>query len=743
MHGRYGNFIASVASLALLFIVSGSNCHASQNSISIRHSQVLSRHRPCLPEQRLETFEYGTRVLVRDLFSSMPVRVKQRAVLAAERSHLDKEWNNLVHEIMALLLPWSSKMNILLRDSVTQREIRFRSIDSTQIVSRTMRLFNQIGYTDDFVEDAWTPILATSKGVTIKGCICQEPSATKQYQFLSLGVQTISNEQGYNVLYEEVNKAFANSSFGIIEEGTNYDAQGKSIPKPRKGIERWPMFYLQIHKPEVGSLVTSEDISDDRGSDFPTIIDLLKAVSYGFLKKYSHRPGKARILGQGSVFSTQRKLGWSKTLGNSTVGADTEKAGKPSSQAHPQRSSRDESPFDGWPRIKVGHASTISSDQKEDVASSHFGTSTQKSPLIGESGKLLRKPFDDVLNENAITNEKLSSPRPTTFSSSSSSTSGQDDNSASRQTPTTEATPTGGQQENGYENLSKQVEKEPSPWLQDVLRSYNNPVFPVTQPPVHHLHDDLVPGTSDGVSKPKISDIGTLLVDSSSVSRDGTIDREVLQKAEVISQVDNKFILVKLPLSKRVDNRPQTNSSLVMLDQHACDERVKLEELMRSYFREDETAAGYWIPETEELGTPLVLEVSKKEFQILENSRLHFASWGVIFDVVPASDEPNKQRSPRIMVSALPRSIAERCRTETKLLFDLLRKESWKISENEQPPRRERRLENASPHNWVSLFHACPQGILDLLHSRSCRSKFPWFSIQTTFVANMHRCHHV
>jgi DNA mismatch repair protein MLH3 len=70
-------------------------------------------------------------------------------------------------------------------------------------------------------------------------------------------------------------------------------------------------------------------------------------------------------------------------------------------------------------------------------------------------------------------------------------------------------------------------------------------------------------------------------------------------------------------------------------------------------------------------------------------------------------------------------SIAERCKEEPKLLIELLRKEVWKLEEQGAtmaggnlpalPP--------TSSHGWISQFHGCPEGILDLLNSRACRSK--------------------
>lgn len=91
VHGRRGDFLAAVGTLSFLSVASHHHRHVSQASMSIHNSQVLTRHAPAPPEQRFETFDHGTRVSIRSLFGSMPVRVKHRASMFSERSAVDKE----------------------------------------------------------------------------------------------------------------------------------------------------------------------------------------------------------------------------------------------------------------------------------------------------------------------------------------------------------------------------------------------------------------------------------------------------------------------------------------------------------------------------------------------------------------------------------------------------------------------------------------------------------------------------
>ncbi|KAJ0375029.1 hypothetical protein COL26b_006744 [Colletotrichum chrysophilum] len=166
-HGASGNFLASLAALSLLSITSHHHLHNSQNSLTLHNAKVLARNVPALPEQRLLAFAHGTQVIVRDLFGSMAVRVKQRAV-AAEKAAVDKKWSRLVHDLAALLLAWPSPVALYARDTLHNNEIRFK------------------------------------------------PTSTAQ--FISFGVHPVANEHGTNVLYTEVNRVFVNSGFAIEED---------------------------------------------------------------------------------------------------------------------------------------------------------------------------------------------------------------------------------------------------------------------------------------------------------------------------------------------------------------------------------------------------------------------------------------------------------------------------------------------------------------------------------------------
>ncbi|KAF4972921.1 hypothetical protein FZEAL_9479 [Fusarium zealandicum] len=732
IHGKHGNFLASLAMLSLLSITSHHQRHLSHNSVSIHNSKVLARHLPSPPELRLVSFNHGTRVTARDLFGSMPVRVKQRVVLT-EKAALDKEWSRLVREVVALLLAWPSAVHVSVKNTITQRELRFRPSEKADVVSRTSRLLIQASLSDSSDADAWVPISASCGSISVKGCICKIPVAIRRSQFISLGIHPVINEFGTDVLFEEVNKVFSNSSFGVVDGDEDKSGgspkldgfSGKEL-RSRKGIERWPMFYLKITAPGFDD-ADGPDRLDAHEPTLSAILDLLKATCYGFLKKHHFRPRKVQLAPDESLFSTTRTLGRSKKplkkQPSSLSSSSSSRASSITPIGRPETlGPRADSPFNGWHRVKVGRATPLSASSRVVDIRTKTREESPGGRLVGEGGKLLRKPFDEP------------TPEP------------EDDSVGPSDSSTDVVVDTTGAQvgDSGtFENKTRpaaqhqQRNKQPSKWLQGIIESWENPVFELAQSSIPSV---------DGTGQPSSlshscdrSGDGNIVYGAGSISLRGRVSRQALAQATVVSQVDRKFILVKLPLENKTsrDFMPDKKSSaLVVLDQHAVDERCRLEDLMASYFIHD-VSNGQVSPATELLQRPLVFEVSAEEHALLGHHRDHFSAWGVLYQT------PSSSQQRKVLVTALPPSIIERCRLEPRLLIELLRTEVWRSVEDGVPRARPWSSDVDKP--WTSLFHGCPRGILEMLHSRACRSAIMFNDVLTVkecedLISRLSRC---
>lgn len=727
VYGRQGDFLASLATLSLLSVSSRHYGHVSHNSIRFHNSKVLERHLPAPPEQCLKAFDRGTCVMVRDLFGSMPVRVKQRATISSGRLSVDKEWEQLIVKTLAILLSWNAPTSVSIRESASQHEIRLKLPESTDCVLRISRLLTQASLADAIYAESWVPLSASAQHIGIKGCISNQPVATRRAQFISIGIHPITNEFGTNVLYEEVNKMFTNSSFGVLEErparqranqSQDDEVVGKDV-KSRKGVERWPMFYFRVRLGDSSSLTNIDDILDNRTNDLDTILDLLKATCYGFLKKQHLCPRKVRMSTEESVFSTSKSLGRSKSSPQKRSRSSTGDNSSRSSSlglAGPQ-APRSDSPFDGWQRVKVGYATRSGNSQKNKIVEDARSNKVTKTRLIGEDGRLLQSPFAEVAENNTVRIQEGSEYFPITMLGNAEGQAA----ARSKASPSAQVSA----RTLGKHNITRRSKGEPSEWLRGVLDSWTNPVFENVSLPIPRAYDEspMPHGDTGGAvrsrhfSKP-VHD-SRVMFESGTVNLRGRISKAALADAEIVAQVDRKFILVKLPLDTFKNMSKDGTSALVMLDQHAVDERCQLEDLMDRYFIQDESR-GVLAAKVEHLEHPVQFELETQEGELLQSFQSHFRAWGIRYQLDRGSSRRGALCS--VTVDGLPPSILERCKTEPRLLIDLLRGEAWRLAEGSCPLSTPSVQTDTGGHAWVSRFHGCPRGIVELLHSRSCRS---------------------
>ncbi|KAH8883033.1 putative MLH3 protein [Thozetella sp. PMI_491] len=807
VHGRNGDFIASLGTLSLLAIASHHKEYHSHNYLAIHNSKVVARDLPAHPEQMFLAFSSGTRVTVRDLFGFMPVRVKHRAQ-EAERVGFSKDFDRLVAEVAALLISWHGAANVSLRDVGTKKTISLRAPASLSkhdvqgnlaedLLCRAPRLLVQASLCDAGDLDSWVAIGASAPGVTIRGCVSRLPVATKRIQFIALGIKPLSNEHRSNVLFEEMNQTFANSSFGIAEEIVQVRAEeglraneshAVTEMRLRKGVDKWPMFFLQVSldQPQSGLDWDIDALLDDRHQSLAAVTSLIQAMAHEFLKKYHFQPRPANAFQQLRVqaASTAEESGWDTTPSSQvrrprasqqivprarlSTRARNLRSSSAALSARDQSERRAGSPFDMWSRVKSSgpirpppksqetDAVAINGEDLDGMqthgdtppSSGHFAPTRR---WIDKNGVLFRKPFDvdDALHS---ANAPADVPEGTAAGDIDPNTIPETDAESTTAwiDPVTKVrflvdTRTGFIKQGNNLVAEKRLsfrhpkdrkeaeEPETAPWLKDLLSTWKNPVFEPTEPQIERVPDvysslgfgecagnDRIPGSSTGLT---FGGAG----EASSKALWGKISRQGLKLAEVVAQVDEKFILVKVPWEP---DRPsevgqdRTGYLLVLVDQHAADERCRVEELIENYFALDK---GTWKARTESPGKPLRFDVTKQEGDLLIRFRSHFERWGISYEIFAVNYRSEQSRKPvvKVDIQSLPPSILERCRAEPRLLIDLLRKEAWSLHDEPRSTiSKENEVDCGSDSNrdWVSRFHGCPQGILDLINSRSCRS---------------------
>ncbi|KFX96956.1 hypothetical protein V490_03050 [Pseudogymnoascus sp. VKM F-3557] len=781
-HGTQGCFLASLAALSLLSITSHHHLHRSHNSMALSRSQVISRQTPAPEAQHLVSLSHGTRVTVRNLFGDMPVRVKQRAIENAEPSRNPKDWDLLRKEVTALILSWQGSVSVTIRELASNIKLRTLRIsskprdinDDGALISHICSTLSQADFIPSVDASSWVSASGSTSTVSIRSGISLDPAPSKGIQFISFGIHPLSNEDGRNILFEEVNRLFANSSFGIVDglpqldetekkrraEDKRYKSDGftnKELKGSGKGVDRWPMFYIRI---EIHGPAPNHDLVEDVFDDEKTLISitkLLQAVVVEFLRSNNFGPKFVRPSGSPSkrkAESSDVELGEAEPYVSSGITYDmpgtpqqtASATGSPKKRAVtklPTRHaiSRPSSPFDVWSRVKSGRVPAAAKASKAELSNTDGGVqaaegvqlskqalagskgtgnglaskiekpiSRSTTPLISKSGAVTQMPFMDI----AISTRRPVIARKEEALIRESPTDIYKDELVPWTDPATKENcfvnmrtglihqnvkPSGhsvSETRHGLRTLDRKCgpagpgsstqSHPPSDWLNSILSTWNNPVFPPAEPPIPQIQPDWTDTLTQSILHGHDHTCTQTAIDRtfqvSATSSSGRLSKSGLQRARVIAQVDRKFILARMPSAASVDGAADEEDMLVIIDQHAADERCRIEALMADFclppspstvlhgIGGDELNPGVRV---ERLEKSIVFEVAGAESELLQRHRRYFADWGVLYHI--RSVNPPEDGMDKVVLTALPPGIVERCRLDPKMAIELVRRE--------------------------------------------------------------------
>ncbi|KAH8096693.1 hypothetical protein BXZ70DRAFT_895863 [Cristinia sonorae] len=238
-------------------------------------------------------------------------------------------------------------------------------------------------------------------------------------------------------------------------------------------------------------------------------------------------------------------------------------------------------------------------------------------------------------------------------------------------------------------------------------------------------------------------DMTALPWDSMDSTRVGRLKKEDLEKARVVGQVDRKFIACVLERYPDGDDDENGKSStLFLIDQHAADERVRVERFMKelclAFLRNGTGAKRDDDDVTERLEPPVPVLLTRGEtLRIVqsEETRDVFRRWGVEFvglDKIALGETGEEEEEEeldencgytQVMVKSVPRLLRDKLLMNDELR-DLLKSTLAHLETTGYPSSFSQPSQSQTQSDipvWQRALRWCPPHLVDLLNSKACR----------------------
>ena len=622
---------------------------------------------------------------------------------------VERQFEALKSLLVSFLLAFAKPM--ILRLFSTAHNLRYihfshSETDETRFaMQRIAATFRQAALTMEPV--TWKLASAKAGDISVRCAICLTPFPSKRSQFLSFGQYPVPPKGVAALLYDAVNAVFDTSTFGTVEDATDSPAtrpssrknpdqrQASLRNKTVKGVDRWPAFYVRIESKSTPTLATQASVEFDNDrlpSVLQDIVALLKVLFSQLLELHQFRPKirKARRLYHPSTAPEQ-----------------------------PLRI--DQPSFDGWRRIK----SALPITQDDLCGGLPFADPSRQGNLaLDDEIRLFLEDLDiepDIMEDSRgrqDASEVRRSLEDTKYLDKSSSVT-----TVGSETVTWTNPRTGNvlhlNASNGCVTVPELKTQNPDTRIND-SRPLSSASLVRRLPPRTCSSGQLAkrlqkwPSTTF-TPRHELPITSLVLEDDEHDDQICTTQRTIraadLATARILRQVDDKFILVMVPTSS--SHLP--SESLVLIDQHAADERIKVEDFYESL------CSSHRVP----LTRPIVFDISDEEAKRFDRSQPYFASWAVEYHIKCRATSAESPTQRLITITHLPSMVAERCRTEPKILIEMLRKEIWS-TDNRRPS-----APQPSSTSWISRISQCPTGLLEMVNSRACRSAIMFNDVLT------------
>lgn len=688
-YGKNGQSLACISALALVSVLSRTH-NGQTHSMLFHHSKCISSG--LAAEDAADDMKSsGTKVVVHNLFGNYPVRFKAHAARSSTTAEVERQFRNMKRRLAGYMLSFPKAVD--LRLSIRDTNLRYHHKATS---ARNRRLSFSADVVRSVLEQAslvaaprsasWKVASAKAGGLAIRVAISMATGPSKEGQFISLAAQPIQRAGLGAVLYDKINEVFDASDFGTSHEAEpEKHAHLGAGPAPPKSVQarlrdrhtsrtdRWPCFYVRIdtHSDELIAVLSSRNEGDQTGHGaLQHVVNLLATLVEQVLQGQQPRRRHSQ-----PARPTDEPEAWEHSPASRTA-------------------------FDGWSRARAAYPAKVENICEGLPFVAEREASSQEEPIDPDVQLLL----DDMRLDSGAstpgsiltpTNEGLSAgPGPGLVGGATAV-----DDCVTWRDPRTgktirlnnngfvlPLTATATEQEGVGANTGGHKFSASPQRLSRKGRTAKDIVARLHEWSGHTF-----------TSRPEVA-LPSVAIDFEATATtsehslsftEQRVSASDLVCARVLGQVDQKFILVLTPTKDTGDN-------LVLIDQHAADERIKVEQLYR------ELCAAPAVL----LTRPLILDSSEEEARRFEEIRPYFASWGIRYEIADNT----------IRVTHLPQLIAERCQRDPGMLVELLRKEVWMD--------RHRVVLESRPEDlsWVDRMAHCPAGVMEMVNSRACRT---------------------
>ncbi|OAX44046.1 hypothetical protein K503DRAFT_730324 [Rhizopogon vinicolor AM-OR11-026] len=694
--GFRGEALSSMAELCCLEISSRTSMSRESWAVILKGGKSLYSG----PSIRWRRESAGTVVCVRDAFFNLPIRRQSHPSPAKTIDTIKQEL-----EIYAVMFP---NVSFTLQDDNKSRENdsskgRVLRVPKTRSILAAFRHMYGRALTEHVEE-----VSATSGDLKVEGFISLVGARSKIYQYLYINKHPIS----FCDLHRLIDSKFSTSTFmkHAYDEGGETSLRASARRSPRKGEKR-PIYVLNLVIPTRHIDNCLEPAKSAVHIEHKNIVtSFLSSVIDSFLVRHGFASGKRGADENLESSTKKRKIMSESMISNSmaqniTLLPATRKSEAPALFIHPGEISEKIPQTAVWQDPATGEKSIVDARS----GNSYYQNSRYKVDEMNTANMNRVSRIPSLLKKDKDPEQDACS-GPT----------------SSRDTM--------------------------PDWLLEALSA--NKAFSVTEPQI----PSLLPSSNQAINDQKYTPIlshnysccahtfGTPYLQSGPSSEHARIrfQKTDLLKAQVINQVDRKFIacLVVLDPSTNLESEillekhPAAGSTLVLIDQHAADERVRVErflkEICSGFLQHCEGSGGVEVLELSPAVPILLTRHEASRLAIIEEVQSAFACWGVRFEGLAkltslepegAADEASGGYV-QVFVQTIPAILGDKLLLNDELQ-DLVKGylgtlESGEASHPNLPQQQDDEL-NDDESRWLKALRWCPRELLDLINSKACR----------------------